>query len=576
MQSLTPGVNWFGLKLELEPEWHSYWRNPGDSASAPIFDFDLPEGVRLRKIHYPKPSRFAIGPLWSIGYGKEVIYLFEVEVEEGLSQTDAYQVTLDAEWVVCKVECVPGLYKFEMPITYASESTATTEYQKTFDLYRGQLPATELIDVSLSKKSDHFLLKADPIAFQDYQDVFAFHNGKVSNAPAVRVGPGEFKFEESNLKSKDSKPDQFLVTYKNDKPSAVLTVQQKQRSLLMMLGFAFLGGLILNLMPCVFPVLALKVYSLSKLASQQKTTAIVSQVVYTAGVLVSFWILAGLIVGLRSFGSNLGWGFHLQSPWFVGFMLVLFVLMAFAFLGWMPVSFYRFSGMGQGLTEKKGHVGSFFTGVLAVVVASPCTAPFMGVAMGYALSQSTAVVLLIFTGIGLGLAFPFLLFAVAPGLTAMLPRPGAWMERLKKAMALPLLGTSLWLAWVLSLQLQALEEGHGHYEKFTEARVESELKAGHPVFVNFTAAWCISCQVNEQVVFSSKEVQDFFSENKVIQLKADWTNRDERIGAVLKRYERAGVPLYLFYSEKNEGPEVLPEILTQAGFLSRAQELLKK
>ena len=158
----------------------------------------------------------------------------------------------------------------------------------------------------------------------------------------------------------------------------------------------------------------------------------------------------------------------------------------------------------------------------------------------------------------------------------MLPRPGAWMERLKKAMALPLLGTSLWLAWVLSLQLQALEEGHGHYEKFTEARVESELKAGHPVFVNFTAAWCISCQVNEQVVFSSKEVQDFFSENKVIQLKADWTNRDERIGAVLKRYERAGVPLYLFYSEKNEGPEVLPEILTQAGFLSRAQELLKK
>jgi DsbC/DsbD-like thiol-disulfide interchange protein/thioredoxin-related protein len=577
MQTLSPGVNWFALKLKLDPKWHSYWRNPGDSASAPIFDFNLPKGVRLRQIHFPKPSRFALGPLWSIGYADEVMYLFELEVSDSLGETTAYNIALDAEWVVCKVECVPGLYKFDMPITFSKTNSVTeaSEEQTLFDKYRSQLPATEIIDVTLEKTKNGYLLAASASVFKDFEDIFTFHNGKVSNDPAKKIDDGSFEFSASEIQSTENRPDRFLVTYKTDKPSAILTVKAQKRSLTVMLAFAFLGGLILNLMPCVFPVLALKVYSLSNLVAKKRVATIVSQLVYTAGVLVSFWILAGMIVGLRAAGSNLGWGFHLQSPWFVGFMLVLFVVMAFAFLGWLPFGFDRWSGMGQGLTEKKGYLGSFFTGVLAVVVASPCTAPFMGVAMGYALSQSTSVVFLIFTGLGFGLAFPFLLFAAIPRLTSFLPRPGGWMETFKKAMAIPLLATSVWLGWVLSLQLQALDTEQGHYQKFTVAKVETELKAGHPVFVNFTAAWCISCQVNEKVVFSTKEVQDFFAENQVVQLKADWTNRDERIGSILKRYERAGVPLYLFYSKKGEGPVVLPEILTQTGFMGRLKEALK-
>lgn len=407
------------------------------------------------------------------------------------------------------------------------------------------------------------------------KEIFPFHNGKVSNKPPSLFTETILKFEKSGIRESKEIDDKFLLITKTGK-SYVVAAREPDPSFLIMLAFAFLGGLILNLMPCVFPVLTLKVYSLSNAKGESKTKAILSQFAYTFGVLVSFWVLAGFIVALRFTGSNLGWGFQLQSPVFVGLMAGLFFLMGLSFLGIVKLpGLDRLSGAGQGLASQSGFIGSFFTGVLAVVVASPCTAPFMGAAMGYALSESPLVVFSIFSGLGLGLAFPFLAIALLPESMIWLPKPGAWMENFKKAMALPLIATSLWLVWVLSLQLGLLaSEGGDQYQVFSEDKVSQVLASDRPVFVNFTAAWCISCQVNEQVVFSQDSVQAFMDKHNIVQLKADWTEKDELIGAVLKKYGRAGVPLYLFFPSKGSKPEVLPEILTEEAFLSRLSSAL--
>ena len=382
--------------------------------------------------------------------------------------------------------------------------------------------------------------------------------------------------------------------------------------------FAFLGGAILNLMPCVFPVLAIKVLSFLKHGESQRGTVIRNASLYSAGVIISFLFLAGVLLILRGAGEVLGWGFHLQSPAFVFFLLSLMFVMSLNFLGFFEIG-SSWMGFGDRLTHGDGPAASFFTGALAVIVATPCTAPFMGTAIGVAITQPAPLMLLVFFFLGAGMALPYFLLATSPSFIKLLPKPGAWMATLKEILAFPLLLTCIWLLWVLVQQTGELgltmallgllvivfglwaikkisspkigaavlffclflgaylggwysgnKAAPGEeiiWEKFSAESVASAKKEGRIVFVNFTAAWCITCKVNERIVFSSNEVRAAVKNRNIALLKADWTNRDPIITQELARHGRAGVPLYLLHLPNSEAAEVLPQVLTPSIFL---------
>lgn len=388
----------------------------------------------------------------------------------------------------------------------------------------------------------------------------------------------------------------------------------RETSFLLMALFAFLGGAILNLMPCVFPVLALKVLGLVNASSVSLQEQRAHGLSYTAGVVTSFLAMAGLLLALRAAGEALGWGFQLQTPWLVALLVYLFFALGLSMSGFVEFG-ASWAGIGQQLTEKSGHSGSFFTGVLAVIVASPCTAPFMGAALGFALVQPPFMALIIFAALGLGMAAPFLLLVGIPALAGRLPKPGAWMNTFKEWMAIPLYLTAIWLIWVVGRQtgvngmalvlcgcvmiymalwfwragniakrltavvaltlavtalagpwLQQRSEPRVNVGSVYSAERVLELRAaGKPVFVNFTADWCITCLANERVALSQEAVLSAFRENNVAYLKGDWTNSDPVITAVLAQYGRSGVPLYLLFPADPSAPAmVLPQILTTA------------
>lgn len=559
-QSLQTGKNWFGLYVELEDHWHTYWQNPGDSASAPYFNFQLPKGIKFIKTHFPKPQRITTGPLQSFAYEKEVLFLFEIEVDNSFK--GEAEIALETEWLVCREECIPGVFTFKVNREW-SESAAPSEFSTKFAHFKSLLPEVTRDIAQLEIKSETIQLDKLPNFEGQVVDVFPFDNKLVSNEKP-NIESDKVLFKVSQNKDFNNNEAQFLVLTNNKSYELTAKPLVDKEALWMMLLFAFLGGLLLNLMPCVFPVLGIKVYSLIGQKEKNKTEVLVSNLLYVLGILVSFWGLALVIAIIRSAGTTIGWGFQLQSPIFVGCLIVLFLFMTLLFLDVIPLSFASVSGAGDNLAKKQGYLGSFFTGVLAVVVASPCTAPFMGAAMGYALSQSYLFIFLIFTSLGLGLAFPFLVFSFYPKAFLILPRPGAWMVTFKKLMAIPLLLTTVWLGWVLALQmgLGSAKDTNNLWTEFTQEKLEAELNQGNAVFVNFTAAWCITCQVNERLVFQMPEVKDFFKVNKIIPLKADWTKKDEKIGRILKEYNRAGVPLYLYYKPSQAKAHVLPEILT--------------
>jgi thiol:disulfide interchange protein DsbD len=388
---------------------------------------------------------------------------------------------------------------------------------------------------------------------------------------------------------------------------------------------ALLGGLILNLMPCVFPVLSIKILGLVRQAGESRTRVRWHGLAYTAGVLASFLGLAGLLIALKGGGASLGWGFQLQSPPVVAGLAYLLVAVGLSLSGVFSLG-GRLAGIGDGLARRPGLPGSFFTGVLATVVATPCTAPFMGAAVGFALTQGTAVALAVFASLGLGLALPFLALTLFPGALRVMPRPGAWMETLKQALAFPVYATAAWLIWVLAQQVDsrgllaaligvvlvgfaawAWERGRGAaplgerifqglaglaliavaglglgltpqqpvtgaqaeaqgIEPFTRARLDGLRGDKRPVFVNLTAAWCITCAVNETTSLKRPAVQAAMKAKGVTYLKGDWTNQNPEITRLLEEHGRSGVPLYLLYTD-GAAPQVLPQILTEGTVL---------
>jgi thiol:disulfide interchange protein DsbD len=394
--------------------------------------------------------------------------------------------------------------------------------------------------------------------------------------------------------------------------------------LLRVSGLAFLGGLLLNLMPCVFPVLFLKGLALVNSGNEQRSKLRTHGLVYAAGILVSFWVLVAVLLGLRAAGATLGWGFQFQSPVFLALMAGLLFFLGLSLAGQFEIGL-SLTSAGGSLAQKQGYTGSFFTGVLAVVVATPCTAPFMGAAIGYALAQSAAVTFAVFTALALGLAAPYVALTLQPAWTRMLPKPGVWMDVLRQAVAVPIFATVIWLAWVLAqahgasvlaallssflllavagwflgrwparrwatavaalilLGVVALAVFGQRLVRESAAKSESsELNSvaangwqpwsaeavsryqseGRPVFVDFTAAWCLSCQVNERVALNRPEVQRAFQSANVVLLRADWTRHDEAITQALTALGRSGVPAYALYVPGENNPRLLPEVLT--------------
>lgn len=640
--------NWVALRLQPEPGWHVYWLNPGDSGIPTSLQWSLPTGVEAGPIEWPYPHAQRLGDLTNYGYGEETLHLVPVTVAADWPTDRPVPLQAEAKWLVCKDICIPGKATLGLELPLTRTATPDPAWSSTFAKARTELPRAApdwearyaIADGSLSLAVEGAKLSADRIEFfpeandlvnhaapqrialaagnglrlsqalssyfveapNPLRGVLVLHEGAQARAFQIRASAGAVTAVAASVSAQPA-----------SSPAAAAVPAPKPPSLVAVLLSALLGGLILNLMPCVFPVLSLKALSVMQSRGQSDREARHQALAYTAGVIGSFLAVAALLLVLRAGGKAIGWGFQLQSPAFIGLLAYLLLALGLSLSGAAHFG-TRWMGVGQILTQKSGNAGAFFTGVLAVVVASPCTVPFMGSAVGYAMTQSSAMTLLVFAALGLGLALPFLLIGFFPRLAAWLPRPGAWMETFKQAMAFPLYLTVAWLLWVLARQAGAdavglvlvglvlvalavwlwprggwfaglvklgalagaavllwqpalvpgpavAASGATGAEVWSEEKVAGLRARGDTIFVDFTADWCLTCKVNERVALKTEAVQDAFRERGVAFLVADWTRNDPAITRVLERHQRPGVPLYLVYVNGGE-PKVLPQVLT--------------
>ena len=565
-RQLTPGINRVGLQIVLEPEWHTYWINPGDSAAAPIMNFELPDFITASPTIYPTPKRIPFGPLQSFGYENEVLLMFELDVQP-LSELKKVDVVLNAEWLVCKEECIPGIFRFSKTMEIVSGNPVASQDLSVFDEFFKKVPKSSGNELSWATSGSVVELTWNK-SLPTPKDILPFTNQLVSNnPPSIETGTAVHSISESPAPVEN---ESFLFLYE-DRPAEIIIGSKQKAGLLLILAMAFLGGLILNIMPCVLPILSLKAMMLVQTREAGFGKFVASNLFYTLGVIVSFVLFALAMVGLNASGQQLGWGFQLQSPGFVIFLIGVFIVMGLMFMDLLPVSFARLvDWSSKSSSSPSDGKGSFMTGVLAVVVASPCTAPFMGAAMGYSLGQPAHVVVAIFVALGLGLAFPFLAVCISPSALKLLPKPGNWMNWVKKLMAVPMFITALWLAWVLQLQLSGSvgQESDSLWENYNPVKLETYKNDDRPVFLNATAAWCISCQVNDKVVFQTEQVRQYFKQRNFHLIKADWTNKNAEIASLLRTHNRVGVPLYLYFPPGESRPRILPEVLTVKSLLS--------
>jgi len=630
-KALEPGRPFtVALRFRPEPGWHIYWKNPGDSGLPPSIVWKLPEGYTAGPLQFPQPEKILAPPLVSYGYETETLLLAEITPPAGKPIPPKIQIAANLDWLVCKEICLPG--KASLDLAVPSQPKENVDLQGLFDEIRREIPVQNpaitvqakphngLLEFTVNQAPDTGSLSFFP-AEGDYVDEFqpaktTIQSGRTTlrtplkkdaKLPGVITGilVAEKPWDTSGHRALEiSIPCQSLSPSIPQLPLTFL--------------FAFLGGLILNVMPCVFPVLSLKALHLVQLSGESRGAARSEGFAYTAGVLLSLLALAALLVVLRASGQALGWGFQLQSPPVVWLLLALLFVLSLNLLGFFEFNVLLGNLSGKG--PRQGWTGSFASGLLAVAVASPCTAPFMGVALAAAFALPAVGTLAVFTALALGFSLPILLLSFFPALLSFLPKPGAWMNSLKKILALPMLLAVGWLAWVLfrisgsaaflSVLLggSALAVGlflYGRSQRtfppraalrfgglalvliaaagpalvlktastdlvarhpdrlaWSEEEVTRQLAAGRTVFIDFTAAWCLTCQVNERVVLSQPEIQAAFRGKNVAFLVADWTRRDAAITAALQKYGREGVPTYVILRPDGSAPVLLPEILT--------------
>ncbi len=642
-----------GLYFKLEPGWHIYWSNAGDSGEPPRLKWTLPDGITATGLQFPAPSRLPLGPLMDFGYENEVVFPFAFNVATSARPGPA---TLDAKvfWLVCREVCIPGKADLgvRVQVVATAPPAATTSSVDLALWQRGQAslptPLPSSAKAIFQPTQTGFRLGIET-GRREAQGIFFPTDQSVLSNPAPQALTPTEKGLVLELKKDDTltaNPAQLngvieLSGGRNYIVSAapgtvvIPPASIAWAALLRTAAFAFLGGLLLNLMPCVFPVLFLKGLALVNSGSEERHKLRAHGLVYTAGIVVSFWALVAALLALRAAGAKFGWGFQFQSPIFVALMAALLFFLGLSLAGQFEIGL-TLTSAGGSLAAKQGYAGSFFTGVLAVVVATPCTAPFMGAAVGYALAQSPVITFVIFTALALGLAAPYAALTLQPAWTRLLPRPGAWMDVLKQAVSVPIFATVIWLAWVLAQAYgaatlaallasflllaiagwflgrwpakrwstsiaavillaviglavfgQKLAEdsapssgssaasagGAASWEPWSADAVSRYQSQGRPVFVDFTASWCLSCQVNERVALRQPEVQQAFQNGNVALLKADWTRHDEAITQALTAMGRSGVPAYALYAPGSSDPQLLPEVLTPGIVLDALNKL---
>ena len=648
--ALTPGTRaTVGLRLRLEPGWHVYWKNPGDSGMATAIAWTLPAGFRTGPIQWPHPVRIDVGPLTSYGYEGEAVLLADVETPAGLAPGSSATIEAQADWLVCKEVCIPASARLTLTLPVSATAGPLDErWAQAIRAARSAVPvALPEWRASAERASSGFVIRVQPPPGAQRLDHLAFfpeRDGVIANAQPQRVAASEagYTLMLSAPPQAIGKPERLagvLVARPGfgaaqaielDVPIAAAShpTSAGMGSVVALL-LAFGGGLLLNLMPCVFPVLAIKVLSVAQRSSRPAQLRM-HGALFAMGVVLSFWAVAGLLLGLRAQGEALGWGYQLQSPAVVAGLAVLFFVLGLNLSGVFQVG-ARVQSSAAVLQAHGAHADALLSGVLAVAIAAPCTAPFMGAALGYALVQPAREAMLVFTALALGMALPYAALCWTPQLVRRLPRPGAWMESVRQLLAFPLYATVVWLVWVLGQQADidavarlliglvliaagcwAMERwgrgrqparvsaklvgivgiiaglavawpgahgvanrpaGQSGWQPWSEAAVQSARDQARPAFVDFTAAWCITCQVNERLVLETDAVKSRLSELNVVRLRADWTRRDPAITAALARLGRSGVPVYALYPAAGGRPVLLPEVLTHGLVLDALEQI---
>lgn len=632
----VPGTEFeIGLLLRHDSKWHTYWKSTGDTGLPTRIQWSLPQGWHASEILWPTPDVFKIGDLVNYGYGDEVLLPVRISVPASAEVGSVQDIKAEVSWLMCADQCVPGKASLTLAVQVADKDGGATKTSTLFEASHTAMPSP-LSDASGVFDPKTHAVRVTFKSTEPFHHFYVFAEGDDSvvygapqsvsrSADKISVtlqGTDELKAgsQFSGVFAADGGPRKggwagsFSVPLESGTvaaPTVSDDTLQTGLSSWLAVAMAFIGGLILNVMPCVFPVLSLKILSLVQ--DRQRINLPLHGVVFTLGVLLTMLVLAGVLIAVKSAGISVGWGFQLQSPIFVASLAVIFAAISVNLLGWFEFSCVRVSGGSY----SNSLLNCFATGVLAVVAASPCTAPFMGAALGYALTASIRESIFVFLALGLGMSLPWLVLSLFPVLTAWMPKPGAWMNVFRKLMAIPMLLTMIWLLWVLSqqvsftalvlyiaavislcvclflygkLQFSLLtaklpivlsaacavllfaaassplfrqpDAAVQAADAWSPQAVENALKAGKPVFVDFTASWCVTCQANKIAVLDREDIREAFKQHGVVFLVADWTNQNPDITQALESFGRSGVPLYILYSPDGK-TTVLPELLTK-------------
>jgi DsbC/DsbD-like thiol-disulfide interchange protein/cytochrome c biogenesis protein CcdA len=558
------------LEMKVEPGWHGYWINPGDAGGGVDAQWTLPAGVKAGDIRYPIPSKLIVQGLMNHVYKGDYTLLVPLTLGKDMVVGTSIPIATNLNFLACSdTLCVPQRATLRTQLKVGDGAVTPADRAK-FDSFRTKMPKplgtgalfqrdgkTVRLDIPLPQsvlakdiwffpKTEYALLYAAPQKVERSDDRLILEAQAGDEAPETLEG----------LLSLGNGQG-FTVTAK---PGTVAESTGEGADFLLALGGALLGGLLLNIMPCVFPIISLKALSVARAGASERE-ARVDSVAYSVGVVVTCLALGGLLLGLRASGVAVGWAFQLQNPWIIALLLVLAVAITLNLLG---VFHLRSIGAGDALTRKSGAAGAFWTGALAAFVATPCTGPFMAAALGAALVLPVASALAIFAGLGLGMAIPFLSIGFVPAIRNRFPKPGAWMITFQRIMAIPMALTALALAWLLWQQWgPSVQNQADKPEAFTESAL-TEARKTQTVFLYFTADWCVTCKVNEKAAIEREEVEAAFKAQAVRVMVGDWTNGDPAITRFLESQGRSGVPLYLVYRKGASAPEILPQILTPA------------
>ena len=634
--SMNPGDELLvGFKFTLNPGWHTYWENPGDAGEGASIKWNLPNDIVASKILWPGPERIPVEPLMTFGYEDEVVLLTKIST----SAASAIPLNLNAQvsWYTCKEICIPQEAEVSIPIKLGSKTPSVSKGLLEHTL--GKVPVEFNGTYRVNKLDDSYVLQGEFEKMDQYDSMYFFPK---------EYGLTNYTENQQYEKNKDTFSLQIMaseVTIAKESFKGVIAVNKNEDvsfieidyplatkeasqefNILTLIVFAFLGGLILNIMPCVFPILTIKILRFVEQSRDSTYKTLQQGLLFSLGVVISFLTIAALLIALKSGGESIGWGYQLQSPVVVSLLFYLFVILGFIFMSNIVLgsSLARLSSISL---NKSDSLESFLTGVLAVIVASPCTAPFMGSAIGFALLQPSFYSILIFLGLGIGFSLPYLILSAKPSLLNFLPKPGQWMETFKQFMAFPMWASALWLLWVLSSQVgdqeviqvllgallittglwlieknnseknwvkwlmrlpflllfifslwliptsySDLDESKQDQLTYTPQLLDDLREENSLVFLNFTADWCITCKVNEAVALKTTKVNKLLAEKNITYMEADWTRKDPIISSTLEQYGRTGLPLYLLFPSKGD-PLILPEILTEDILLSYLNEV---